>query len=218
MPAPDLATLIDHTLLRANATPGDVERLCEEALRHEFAAVCVNGVHVARAARLLGRSRVAVACTVGFPLGAMDPVVKRAEAEAALAEGAREIDMVLQIGALRAGLDDLVREDIAGVARVVRRAGGLLKVILECCYLDDQEKIRGCRLAELAGCNFVKTSTGLGPSGANEADVSLLRRSVSASVRVKAAGGIRTAEDARALVRAGASRLGTSASVAIVTT
>ena len=218
-PAPSrhvLARLIDHTLLAPTATAAAIERLCAEAAQHHFAAVCVNGVHVERCARLLARTDVAVCSVVGFPLGASAARVKLFEAESALEAGARELDMVLDIGALKGGDDGAVERDVAVVADAARSASALLKVILETGLLTEAEQERACRLACAAGAHFVKTSTGVGPRGASVADVILMRRAVGPGIGIKAAGGIRTAEFARALLAAGATRIGSSASVALV--
>jgi len=214
--ARELAAAIDHTLLGASATPADVERLCAEALEHGFAAVCVNGWHVERCARRLGGSRVGVASVVAFPLGASHPECKLVEARLALEHGARELDMVLQIGALRAGEHALVAEDIAGVVAAAHASGATVKVIVETGALEEDEIVSACRLSEGAGADWVKTCTGFGPRGATPEDVALMRASVSPRVGVKAAGGIRTLPQARALLAAGATRLGCSASVALV--
>jgi len=207
-----LASVIDHTLLKPTAGTADIRRLCDEAARCGFAAVCVNPVHVATAARFLEGSPVAVCTVVGFPLGAHRPAVKALEARTAVGEGAAEVDMVLNIGALKERNDGLVETDISEVvqAATALRPGVLVKVILETGYLTDEEKVRACRLAARAGAHFVKTSTGFGPGGATVEDVALLRRSVPAAMGVKAAGGIRTAAGALALLAAGATRLGTS--------
>ena len=212
----DLAGLLDHTLLRADARPAEIESLCREARAHRFAAVCVNGAHVGRCAALLAGSGVAVCTVVGFPLGASAPGVKAFEARRALEDGATEVDMVLDLGALKAGDDDAVRRDVAEVAQVCRDGGALLKVILEMCLLDEAEKVRAARLAQAGGADFVKTSTGFSTGGATVEDVALLRRTVGPALGIKAAGGIRDAAQARAMVAAGATRIGTSASVAIV--
>lgn len=213
-----LAAAIDHTLLKATATAAEIRRICAEAAEHRFATVCVNGGWVGEAARLLAGTGVGVAAVVGFPLGAVAPEAKAAEAARAVADGATEIDMVLQIGRLKAGEDEFVRRDIEAVVRASRAAdaAALVKVIIETCYLTDEEKVRACRLAVAAGAHFVKTSTGFGPAGATVEDVRLMRANVPAHVGVKAAGGVRTAEDARAMLAAGATRIGTSSGVAIV--
>ena len=222
MPSPAesraLAPLLDSTLLHPSATEDAIEALCSEARRLGFAAVCVNGCYVATCARLLAGSGVGVAAVVGFPLGAMARDAKVAEARIALADGASELDVVINLGALCSGRDRRVTEDLRGVVREAHGSGALLKVILECSLLDDETKRRACRLACDAGVDFVKTSTGFGGGGATVADVRLLARAVAGcgrEVRVKAAGGIRTAEEARAMVGAGASRIGTSSAATI---
>lgn len=212
----DLATFIDHTLLRADAAADAIDRLCEEARVHRFAAVCVNPSWVARASAHLAGSGVAVCSVVGFPLGAHTPGVKVVEAARAIRDGASEVDMVIDLGALRSGDLALVERDIAGVVAVCRTAGAVCKVIIEAALLTDEEKVLASLLAQRAGADFVKTSTGFGPGGATAPDVALIRRAVGPGMGVKAAGGIRTRADAEALIAAGATRLGTSAGVAIV--
>ena len=218
-PAPvgpdDLAGFIDHTLLRADATAADIDRLCDEARQHRFASVCVNPSWVGRAAADLAGSGVAVCSVVGFPLGAHTPAVKAAEAAGAIGDGAREIDMVIDIGALKSGDYALVERDIAGVVAACRPVGAVCKVIIEAAMLTDEEKVAASLLAGRSGAHFVKTSTGFGPGGATTHDVALMRRAVGPAIGVKAAGGIRTRQDAEALIAAGATRLGTSAGVAI---
>jgi deoxyribose-phosphate aldolase len=211
-----LAALIDHTLLKADALPSQVEALCAEAAQYHFASVCVNSCHVAVCARLLQGTGVLVGSTVGFPLGAMLAKVKALEARCAIEEGAQEVDMVLNIGALKAGEYTLVRDDIAGVVEAGRAHGVPCKVILETAYLTDEEKVAACLLAVEAGAAFVKTSTGFGPAGATTADVALMRAVVGPQVGVKAAGGIRSYETALAMIAAGANRLGTSAGIKIM--
>jgi deoxyribose-phosphate aldolase len=211
----ELARLIDHTLLRPEATRDDIIQLCDEARAHGFASVCVNTTWVPLAAALLGGSDVMVCAVVGFPLGAMAPPAKAYEAREAVQLGAREIDMVLQIGALRAGDHEGVFDDIRRVVEAAAPAA--VKVILETSALDLEHKVIGCVLARLAGAAFVKTSTGFGKAGATVEDIALMRRVVGPSLGVKASGGIRTAEDVRRMVAAGATRIGASASVAIVT-
>lgn len=211
-----LARLMDHTLLKPNATREDIERLCEEAIRCSFAAACVNPFWTSLVGERLRGSSVRVATVVGFPLGATRSDAKRAEAESALLAGAEEIDMVMNVGALCSGDHILVQNDLRGVIEICHAASARVKVILETSYLTDQQKVIACRLAEEAGADYVKTSTGFGPGGANEADVRLLRGTLGPEVGVKAAGGIRTLDEALGLLRAGASRLGTSASVAIL--
>jgi len=205
---------IDHTLLKPGATDEEIRKLCEEARAHAFAAVCVNPCRVALSAQLLRGSGVGVCAVVGFPLGATTPAAKAFEAREAVANGAAEIDMVLNVGALQSGDAGCVKRDI----RAVREAapGKVLKVILETALLTRDQKIRACRAAAAAGADFVKTSTGFGPGGATIEDVRLMRETVGPRIGVKASGGIRDARTARAMLAAGATRLGTSAGVAIV--
>lgn len=212
----ELARLIDHTLLKPEATPAQIERLCAEARAHGFASVCVNPTHVRLAARLLRGSGVAVCSVVGFPLGAGLPQVKAFEAAEVVRLGAGEVDMVLNIGALKAGDHALVLRDIRAVVRAGRAGGALVKVILETCLLTDDEKRAACRLAQQARADFVKTSTGFSTGGATVADVALMRAAVGPKMGVKAAGGIRSLAEAQAMVAAGATRLGTSAGVALL--
>jgi deoxyribose-phosphate aldolase len=211
----DLSPLIDHTLLKADATGAQVEALCAEALQHGFASVCVNPLWVPLAASLLKGSAVRTCTVVGFPLGASAFRAKAREAELALADGAQEVDMVLAVGAAKGGDWDAVRRDLEGLRAAVP-APAVLKVILETCLLTDGEKERACALALEAGLDFVKTSTGFSTGGATEADVALMRRAVGTDMGVKASGGIRTYADALRMVLAGATRLGLSASVAVV--
>jgi len=210
------AGLVDHTLLKPEAQADDVRRACEDAARCEFAALVVNPCFVARAAERLRGTEVRVATVAGFPLGASTTDVKRHEVERGLEDGAGEIDMVIHVGALKAGEDDAVEEEIRELAELCHRRDALLKVILECALLTDKEKRRGAKLAVRAGADFVKTSTGFGPGGATAADVALLRAAVGDDAGVKAAGGIRTLAEAAGLLAAGASRLGTSASTSIL--
>ena len=212
----ELARVIDHTLLRPDATLEQIDQLCDEARRFSFAAVCVNGVHVRRAAERLQITGVRVCSVVAFPLGAMALDVKVYEAQRALEDGASEIDMVMNVGALKGGNDAFVHRDVSGVAELCHRLDAKLKVILETCLLTDPEKIRACLAAKAAGADFVKTSTGFGRAGATLEDVALMRRTVGPTLGIKASGGVRTAADARALLAAGATRIGASASVAIV--
>jgi len=211
-----LASRIDHTLLRADASAAEIDQLCVEALEYRFAAVCVNGVWVARCAQRLAGSSIAVCAVVGFPLGAMASAAKLFEARRALEDGAREIDVVQNIGALKSGDHTLVQSELAELAQLCQRSGALLKVILETALLGDEEKVKACELARAAGAGFVKTSTGFSKSGATVHDVQLMRRAVGPAMGVKASGGVRDAASARAMLEAGATRLGTSASVAIV--
>ncbi len=211
-----IAACIDHTLLKPEATPAQVEALCEEARQYHFASVCVNPTHVRLAVRLLKKSGVKVCTVAGFPLGANTPEMKAFEAEQAIAQGAGEIDMVINIGAVKAGDDKLVARDIRTVARVVHAAGKTLKVILETALLTDDEKRRASLIVKRAGADFVKTSTGFSTGGATVADVRLMRETIGPKMGVKAAGGVRTLADAEAMLDAGATRLGTSAGVAIM--
>jgi deoxyribose-phosphate aldolase len=212
----ELAAMIDHTILKADATRADVVKLCAEARQYGFASVCVNGCWVSLAAKELEGSPVKVCTVVGFPLGAMATDAKRAEAEVAVRVGAREVDMVMNVGALKSGDVDAVKLDIAAVAEVAHRGGAILKVILETSLLDEQQKLLACQLAKAAGADFVKTSTGFSTAGATEDDIRLMRSTVGPDMGVKASGGIRTLEDARRMIAAGASRIGASASVKIV--
>ncbi|GAB4488495.1 MAG: deoxyribose-phosphate aldolase [Anaerolineales bacterium] len=213
---PALASWIDHTLLKPEATPEQVKALCAEAREHRFATVCINPSYVPLAAGLLRGTRVGVCSVVSFPLGAHLPSLKAAEARLVIEAGATEIDMVMNIGAMKGGAYELVYEDVKAVADVCHQRGVQLKVILETCYLEQREKIIGCLLSQLAGADFVKTSTGFGPGGATVEDVALMRRVVGVEMGVKAAGGIRTFKDALAMIGAGANRLGASAGVSIL--
>jgi deoxyribose-phosphate aldolase len=211
-----VASLIDHTLLKPDATRQDVERLCAEAAEHGFATVCVNPAWVALCAARLRSTPVRVCAVVGFPLGATTADVKHFETHRVLFDGAREVDMVINIGALKSGDARTVEKDIEAVTGPCRAAGATSKVIIEAAYLTDEEKIVACTLAKAAGADFVKTSTGFGPGGATVADVALMRRVVGAEMGVKAAGGVRDLEGLKAMVAAGASRVGASAGVRIV--
>ncbi|NLQ13882.1 deoxyribose-phosphate aldolase [Olsenella sp. KGMB02461] len=206
--------LIDHTILKANATRADIERLCDEAIEHNFASVCVNTCWVPLCAERLANSEVEVCCVVGFPLGAMATDPKAYEARWAVDNGANEVDMVLNVGWLLAGEDDAVRADIAAVVEAAQ--GRCVKVILETCYLNDEQIERACRLSVEAHATFVKTSTGFGTGGATVHDVALMTKAVNGAAKVKASGGIHTAEEAAAMVEAGADRIGTSSGIAIV--
>lgn len=215
LPSPAaLAACLDHTLLRPDACAADIERLCAQAVRHGFKAACVNPWHLPLAVRCLRGTAVLPITVAGFPLGASQTLVKAREAGLAVEQGAAEVDMVLNVGALKDKELALVRQD---VAEVVRACGPVLvKVILETCLLTDAEKELACRLAVDAGAGFVKTSTGFGPGGATEADVRLLRRVVGPDVGVKASGGIRTLGEALSMLAAGADRIGASASVQMI--
>jgi deoxyribose-phosphate aldolase len=212
----DVAGLIDHTLLKADASQADIEALCEEAGRLEFASVCVNPTWVALSARLLKGTRVRVCSVVGFPLGATTPDVKNYETRRAIFDGASEIDMVINVGALKSGALRIVERDIEAVTGPCRDCGALSKVIIEAALLRDEEKVAACTIAKAAGADYVKTSTGFGPGGATVADVALMRRVVGPDIGVKAAGGVRDFESVKALVAAGATRIGASAGVKIV--
>jgi len=214
--ASDVAALIDHTMLRPEATRADIVKLCGEARQYGFATVCINPYWVPLAASELAGSPVKVCTVAGFPLGATSTEAKVAEAAAALRAGAREIDMVINVGALRSGDVDAVKLDIQAVARVCHDANAIVKVILETALLNDAQKTTACGLAQAAGADFVKTSTGFGPAGATVQDIVLMRHTVGPRMGVKAAGGVRTLDDFRAMVAAGASRVGASASVKIV--
>jgi len=211
-----LAEYIDHTLLKPDASPTDINQLCDEAAEFGFAAVCINPAWVARASRRLRGNGVTVASVVGFPLGANTPEIKAMEARRALRDGAREIDMVINIGALKGGENDLVRKDIAGVSDACREVGAINKVIIEAALLSDEEKVIACRLAQQGRAHYVKTSTGFGPGGATVFDVALMREVVGEKMGVKAAGGIHTAAEVREMITAGATRIGASAGVRIV--
>ena len=210
-----LAKYIDHTLLKADATPEQIKKLCAEAEEYQFASVCVNSRYAKLAHECLRGRGVAVCCVVGFPLGAMSPRAMAYEARCAAEDGASEIDMVLPIGALKSGDDETVRETIGAVVEAVT-GRAIVKVILEACLLTDAEKVRACQLAESVGAAFVKTSTGFSSGGATEHDVALMRKSVSSAVQVKAAGGIRDRETALRMIAAGADRIGASAGIQIV--
>lgn len=212
----EIAALIDHTLLKPEATPQQIAQLCAEAREHGFASVCVNPTFVAQCADLLAGSGVAVCTVVGFPLGASASAVKVFETHQAVEQGAREIDMVIAVGRMRAGEHAAVQEDIAGVVGAAHAGGAICKVIIETALLTDEQKAAACRLAVAAGADFVKTSTGFAAGGATAADVALMRAAVGPRVGVKAAGGIRSLADAQAMVAAGATRLGSSSGVQIV--
>jgi deoxyribose-phosphate aldolase len=212
----DVAAMIDHTLLKPDATRRDIETLCREAAEYGFAAVCVNPTWVALCAQLLRGTTVRVCSVVGFPLGATTADVKHYETRRAIFDGAREIDMVVNIGALKSGDLRVVERDIEAVVGPGREAGAITKVIIEAALLTDEEKVTACTLAKAAGAAYVKTSTGFGPGGATVADVALMRRVVGSEMGVKAAGGVRDFEGLKAMVAAGATRIGASAGVKIV--
>lgn len=211
-----VASLIDHTLLKPEATKLEIHRLCDDARASSFASVCINPHWVQTALKRLQGSDVLVCTVIGFPLGANDARTKLAEAGVALAQGAQELDMVQNIGALRSGDFHLVHKEIADLVDVAHSRGAILKVILETCLLTDAEKITACRLAMQAKADFVKTSTGFSKSGATVADVKLMRQTVGPDMGVKASGGIRTFEALREMVLAGANRIGTSSGLSIL--
>ncbi|MDI3547706.1 MAG: deoxyribose-phosphate aldolase [Halanaerobiales bacterium] len=217
----DMAKMIDHTILKPTATVEDIKKLCEEARDYEFASVCINPIFVPLAAKLLANTSVKVTTVIGFPLGANTTETKAFETRNAIKNGAQEIDMVMNIGAFKSKAFDLVKADIKAVVDATKTAGVtsdiIVKVILETCYLDNDEIKMACNIAKEAGADFVKTSTGFGDGGATVEDVSLMRKTVGREIGVKASGGIRNFEQALAMLDAGANRLGTSSGVAIVT-
>lgn len=205
----------DHTILKADATEAQVAKICKEALEDDFASVCVNQYYTKFVAEQLKGSDVKVCTVVGFPLGMSDTRVKAFETKAAIEDGAEEVDMVINVGALKDGKYDYVRNDIKTLKDVCGKEV-LLKVIIETCLLTDEEKVKACELAKEAGADYVKTSTGFSTGGAKAEDVALMRKTVGEKLGVKASGGIHTAEEAQAMIDAGASRLGTSATLAII--
>jgi deoxyribose-phosphate aldolase len=211
----NIASMIDHTLLKPEATEEMIEKLCNEAKENGFAAVCVNPFYVRKAKELLKGTGVKVATVVGFPLGANVKEVKAYETKKAIEDGAEEIDMVINIGALKNRDYETVKEDIKAVVEEAR-GKAIVKVIIETCLLTDEEKVRACELAKEAGAHYVKTSTGFNSSGATVEDVKLMKETVGESMKVKASGGIRDYKTAKAMVDAGASRLGTSSSLKII--
>jgi deoxyribose-phosphate aldolase len=213
---PATSSLIDHTLLKADATRAEIIKICDEAIQFSFASVCVNPTWVPLAAERLRCTLVKVCTVCGFPLGATLPAAKREEARASLLAGAQEVDMVINVGALKSGDWDFVREDIHGVAEVCHAAGAITKVILETSLLNDEEKVAACLLARAGGADFVKTSTGFSTGGATARDIALMHHVVGDGLGVKARGGVRTLEDVRKMVAAGATRVGASASVKIM--
>lgn len=211
-----IASLIDHTILKPDAVRDEIRTVCAEALQYGFASVCVNSFWTPLVASELRGSAVRVCTVAGFPLGAASTVAKVAETRAAISDGAQEIDMVVNVGALRGGETGIVEADIRAVVDACHDQGAILKVIIETALLNDEEKVLACNLAVAAGADFVKTSTGFSRSGATTDDVALMRRTVGPSVGVKASGGIRTFSDLQAMVAAGANRIGASASVRIL--
>lgn len=214
--AAGVASMIDHTLLKPDATRTEIQALCREAAEYGFASVCVNPTWIAECARLLRDTAVKVCSVVGFPLGATTADTKHYETRRVIFDGAREVDMVINVGALKSGDLRLIERDIEAVAAPCRDAGVVSKVIIEAALLTDEEKIAACTIAKAAGADFVKTSTGFGPGGATAADVALMRRVVGDEMGVKAAGGVRDLEGLKAMVAAGATRIGASAGVRIV--
>ena len=213
---PSMGRYVDHTLLKPDATKDQIAQLCYEAKKYEFASVCVNPTHVKLSAELLKGSNVDVCTVIGFPLGASSPAVKAFETETALNDGATEIDMVINVGALKAKDFDLVAQDINGVVRMAHASGAIVKVIIETSLLDEDEKVTACLLSKEAGADFVKTSTGFSGGGATVEDIALMRKVVGPEMGVKASGGVRDYEDAKNMVQAGATRIGASAGVKIV--
>ena len=211
----DISKYIDHTLLKADAKPADIEKLCNEAKHYQFFSVCVNGANVVQCAKLLSGSSVKVCSVVGFPLGAMSSKAKAYETSAAIEDGAREIDMVMNIGAMKSGNLKLVEEDMAAIRKACGSTA-LLKVIIETCLLATEEIVKACEIAKSAGLDFVKTSTGFSTAGATPEHVALMRKTVGPVMGVKAAGGVRSFADAVNMINAGATRLGTSGGVSII--
>lgn len=211
----EIAKMIDHTLLKAEATKDQIEQLCAEAKEYQFASVCVNPTWVAYASELLKGTGVDVCTVIGFPLGANTPETKAFETTNAIENGATEVDMVINIGALKNGNDSLVEKDIQAVVNAAK-GKALTKVIIETSLLTEEEKVRACQLAVSAGTDFVKTSTGFGAGGATVADIALMRKIVGPTIGVKASGGVRSAEDAKNMIEAGATRIGASSGIAIV--
>lgn len=218
MDVEQLAAMIDHTLLKPEATELEIKRLCEEAKRYGFGTVCINPYRVKYAAKYLEETSIVVGTVVGFPLGATTSLVKAYEAESAMKDGAREIDMVINIGALKDGNDELVYDDITEVVKTVRNYSrkAIIKIILETCLLTEKEIIKACEIAKEVGADFVKTSTGFSESGATVKDVTLMAEIVKDELGIKASGGIRTWLDAKAMIAAGATRIGTSSGIKII--
>ncbi len=210
----NIAGMIDHTLLKAAATSADIKKICEEAREYRFASVCVNSCYAKLVTEELEGTGVKTCCVVGFPLGAMSTRAKAYEAKCAVEDGASEVDMVINVGALKEGNDQFVEDDIRAVVEASKPA--IVKVIIETCLLTDEEKVRACELSEKAGAAFVKTSTGFSTGGANTADVALMKKTVGDRLQVKASGGIHTPEEAKALIEAGADRIGASNGIALL--
>ena len=210
----NIAGMIDHTLLKAATTSADIKKICAEAREYKFASVCVNSCYAKLVTEQLAGTGVKTCCVVGFPLGAMSTEAKAYEAKCAVADGAGEIDMVVNVGALKEGNDQFVEDDIRAVVEASKPA--IVKVIIETCLLTDEEKVRACELSEKAGAAFVKTSTGFSTGGANAADVALMKKTVGDRLQVKASGGIHTPAEAQELIEAGADRIGASNGVALL--
>ena len=210
----DLARMIDHTILKADATEMEVEKLCTEALEYNFASVCINPSMVEKAANMLKGSDVKVCTVIGFPLGATTTEVKAFETEDVIKKGATEVDMVINIGKLKEGNIEYVKKDIEAVVNAAK-GKALTKVIIETCLLTDEEKVTACKLSKEAGADFVKTSTGFSTGGATASDIKLMRETVGPDMGVKASGGVRSREDAELMIENGATRIGASASIAI---
>ncbi len=210
----NIAGMIDHTLLKAAATAADIRKICAEAREYNFASVCVNSCYAKLVTEELKGTDVKTCCVVGFPLGAMATEAKAFEAKCAVADGASEVDMVINVGALKEGNDAFVEDDIRAVVEAAKPA--IVKVIIETCLLTDEEKVRACELSEKAGAAFVKTSTGFSTGGANAHDVALMKKTVGDRLQVKASGGIHTPEEAKELIEAGADRIGASNGIALL--
>ena len=210
----NISKMIDHTLLKASATQADIKRICSEAKQYGFASVCVNSCYAKLVTSQLKGTGVKTCCVVGFPLGAMSTAAKAQEARCAVADGASEIDMVINVGALKEGNDFYVEEDISAVVEAAKPA--IVKVIIETCLLTDEEKVKACELSESAGAAFVKTSTGFSTGGANAHDVALMKKAVGNRLQVKASGGIHTPQQAQELIAAGADRIGASNGIALL--
>ncbi|MDF2523514.1 MAG: deoxyribose-phosphate aldolase [Clostridiales bacterium] len=209
-----MASMIDHTILKAGATKEQIVEICSQAKEYNFASVCVSPCFVKLAAKELKDSKVKVCTVIGFPLGANSTQVKAFEAKKAVEEGAHEVDMVIQVGALKEGDFKYVQNDISEVVKASE--GAHIKVIIETCYLTDEEKIKTCEIAKKAGANFVKTSTGFGTGGATASDIELMRKTVGDELGVKASGGVRSLQEALVMIKAGANRIGTSSGVSIL--
>ncbi len=212
----NVAGIIDHTLLKADATPEQIAKICKEAIEYNFASVCVNPSYIAQCAKALKDTDVNVATVIGFPLGATSSASKAYETKVAIADGANEVDMVIHVGHAKAGDWDYVQKDIKAVVDAAAPTHTLVKVIIETCLLTDDEKVKACEAAKAAGADFVKTSTGFSTAGAKAEDVALMRKTVGPEIGVKASGGIHTSEEAIAMINAGANRLGVSAGIAVV--